>query len=52
LDDGPQRVMAQTVQYRTYNFAQALAMMEDVGLHFLSESRKGPQFLAFSKSNA
>jgi len=50
LDDGPQRVMAQTVQYRTYGFAQALAMLEALGLHFLPDSRQGPQFLAFAKS--
>ena len=52
LDDGPQRVMAQTVQYRIYSFTQALAMLEKLGLHFLSESRHGPQFLAFAKQSA
>ncbi|NBX55326.1 MAG: class I SAM-dependent methyltransferase [Betaproteobacteria bacterium] len=51
LDDGPHRVMAQTVQYRTYNFAQALTMLENVGLRFLNPSRTGHQFLAFVKSN-
>jgi cyclopropane fatty-acyl-phospholipid synthase-like methyltransferase len=52
LDDGPQRVMAQTVQYRTYSFAQTVAMLEKMGLHFLSASRQGPQFLAFVKQGA
>jgi cyclopropane fatty-acyl-phospholipid synthase-like methyltransferase len=49
LDDGPKRVMAQTVQYRTYPFTQALAMLEALGLHFVPDSRQGPQFLAFAK---
>jgi hypothetical protein len=42
--------MAQTVQYRTYSFTQALAMLEALGLHFLPASRQGPQFLAFAKN--
>jgi len=49
LDDGTQRVMAQTLQYRTYNFKQALSMLEKLGLHFLNTSSQNPQFLAFTK---
>jgi len=45
-------VMAQTVQYRTYTFAEALEMLEALGLHFLPASRQGPQFLAFAKHGA
>jgi hypothetical protein len=44
--------MAQTVQYRTYTFAEALAMLEALGLHFRNDSRQGPQFLAFAKHGA
>ena len=52
LDDGAQRVMEQTIHYRTYSFGEACAMLAEVGLHHDEEASKGHSdnlFIGFSK---
>lgn len=49
LADGDQRLMAQTIDYRTYSFTQALALLGEYG--FVHEpDLSGHQFMIFKKS--
>ena len=53
LDDGTERVMSQTIRYRTYGFEEACAMLSSVGLHYdedASRADSGSVFIGFSKS--
>ena len=50
LADGDTTLMAQTIQYRTYGFAQALALLEGFGFSYQPYSGDKPQFLTFTKS--
>ena len=50
LADGDNTLMAQTIQYRTYPFAQALEMLKGFGFTYQPYSGDKPQFLTFHKS--
>ena len=50
LADGDKTLMAQTIQYRTYGFAQALELLEGFGFSYQPYSGDKPQFLTFKKS--
>ena len=53
LDDGLRRVMSQTIQYRTYSFAEACDMLKKWGIEFDGFSHQqdqGGMFMAFGKS--
>lgn len=53
LDDGPQRVMAQTIHYRTYPFEQACAMLAQLGLQADAAAAQTPAsqlFIGFTKT--
>ena len=53
LDDGQERVMSQTIHYRTYSFDEACAMLASVGLHHDEDASQGNSdsvFIGFSKS--
>lgn len=50
LKDGAQTMMAQTVNYRTYSFAQAQEMMALYGFSYAPEQNRGKLFLGFNKS--
>jgi hypothetical protein len=43
-------MMAQTVNYRTYSFAQAQEMMALYGFSYAPEQNRGKLFLGFNKS--
>jgi SAM-dependent methyltransferase len=49
LDEG-QKVMSQTIDYRTYSWAQTLQMLGDLGLTFVPQSGGAGKFLAFRKT--
>ena len=49
LADGAQRVMSQTVQYRTYSFEDARKMMSEYGFEYAPEENRGKFFLGFRK---
>ena len=49
LADGDQRLMSQTIEYRTYGFEEALGLLRDHGFHHMPEN-SGSQFMAFQKS--
>lgn len=49
LDDGPRRVMSQSILYRTYTFDETLAMLDKVGLHLLMAPCHGRLFSVFGK---
>ncbi len=50
LADGDKTLMAQTIQYRTYSFAQALALLKGFGFTYQAFTGDKPQFLTFHKS--
>ena len=50
LADGDKTLMAQTIQYRTYSFAQALELLQAFGFTYQPYSGDKPQFLTFKKS--
>jgi len=50
LADGDNTLMAQTIQYRTYPFAQALEMLKGFGFTYQPYKGDKPQFLSFHKS--
>jgi SAM-dependent methyltransferase len=50
LADGDTTLMAQTIHYRTYSFAEALAMLKDLGFTYQAYAGDKPQFLTFNKS--
>ncbi len=50
LKDGAQTMMAQTVNYRTYTFAQAKDMLSQYGFTYASAQNRGQLFLGFTKS--
>ena len=49
LHDGDQKLMDQTVHYRTYTFAQAQALMGAYGFDFVAERDAHQLFLQFKK---
>jgi hypothetical protein len=49
LDEG-QRVMSQTIDYRTYSWSQTLQMLGDLGFSFVPQSGGAGKFLAFRKA--
>ena len=50
LSDGPNTLMAQTVEYRTYSFDQAKDMLSVHGLTYVPETRDNKLFLRFSRT--
>ena len=53
LDDGAERVMAQTIHYRTYSYDEACSMLAQVGLHpdeDVSHGTSGAMFIGFHKA--
>ncbi len=50
LIDAGQKVMAQTIDYRTYSWAQTLEMLGALGFTFLPQSGDTGKFLAFRKA--
>ena len=53
LNDGPERVMAQTIHYRTYTYGEACEMLAAVGLYpdeGASHATAGSLFIGFHKS--
>lgn len=50
LADGDKTLMAQTIQYRTYAFADALEMLQGFGFTYQPYSGDKPQFLSFKKA--
>ena len=53
LDDGAERVMSQTIHYKTYSFEEACEMLASVGLHpdpDASKAQSDQLFIGFSKS--
>ncbi len=50
LADVDKTLMAQTIQYRTYSFAQALDMLQGFGFTYQPYAGDKPQFLTFKKS--
>lgn len=50
LNDGETRLMAQTIDYRTYSFAQALEMMGVNGIEYAPQENRGHLFLGFKKT--
>ena len=50
LRDGKTTLMAQSTHYRTYSFAEALAMLGDYGFVYKPEAQTPKQFLRFTKS--
>ncbi len=50
LMDGAQKVMDQTVRYRTYSFAEAKALMGAYGFEHIPSTEKKPLFLQFGKT--
>lgn len=53
LDDGADRVMAQTIQYKTYSFDEACEMLASVGLHHDPDASRHDSaacFIGFSKA--
>ncbi len=49
LNDGPNKVMEQTVTYRTYSFEESLKMLSDNGFEYVPNSDTGKKFLSFKK---
>jgi SAM-dependent methyltransferase len=52
LDDGHERVMAQTIRYKTYTWQQACEMLAEVGLHPTLQTHPngtGALFIGFTK---
>jgi hypothetical protein len=50
LADGDTTLMAQTIHYRTYAFAEALDLLGGFGFSYQPYSDDKPQFLTFKKS--
>ena len=50
LDDGDQRLMSQRIDYRTYAFDEALAMLASLGLHHQPSPEGDTSFVRFVKS--
>lgn len=50
LNDGEQRLMAQTIQYRTYSFDAAMDMMGAYGIAYAPQENRGNLFLGFKKA--
>lgn len=50
LADDADVVMRQTIRYRTYDFAESLALLGQYGFQYCPEERRGAHFLAFRKS--
>lgn len=50
LIDQGRRVMAQTIDYRTYSWAQTLSMLGELGFSFVPQSGGSAKFLAFRKA--
>ncbi len=50
LADGDTTLMAQTIHYRTYAFAEALDLLKGFGFSYQPYSGDKPQFLTFTKS--
>jgi hypothetical protein len=50
LADGDKTLMAQTIHYRTYGFAEALALLKSFGFTYQPYTGDRPQFLTFQKS--
>jgi SAM-dependent methyltransferase len=49
LDDGPHRVVDQTIQYRTYNFSDAQSLMASYGFEYRPTDSASRLFLQFEK---
>ena len=49
LDDGKNRVVDQTIQYRTYNFANARSLMASYGFEYRPTDSVNRLFLQFEK---
>ena len=49
LSDGDKTVMAQTVHYRTYDFAQSQQMLSAYGFDYQPQATSNPKFLTFKK---
>jgi len=47
--DGPNTVMAQTLQYRTYAFTDACRMLSAQGFEYAPQQGREHRFLAFTK---
>lgn len=50
LDDGPHRLMEQSIDYRTYSFAQACEILASMGLVYQPTAVNAAQFVSFVKS--
>ncbi len=50
LSDGDKTLMAQTIEYRTYAYADALEMLQGFGFTYQPYLGDKPQFLSFTKS--
>ena len=50
LDDGDQRLMSQRIDYRTYDFEEALEMLASLGLHHQPSPQGDHSFVRFVKS--
>ena len=48
IDEG-RKVMAQTIDYRTYSWERTLGMLGDLGFTFIPQSGDAGKFLAFRK---
>ena len=49
LDDGPHRLMEQSIDYRTYPFAQACEILASLGLVYQPSAVNAAQFVSFVK---
>ena len=50
LIDQGRKVMAQTIDYRTYSWSQTLALLGELGFEFVPQSGGAAKFLAFRKA--
>jgi SAM-dependent methyltransferase len=50
LADASQTVMAQTLQYRTYSFAETRRMLSEYGFEYIPEAGTKKRFLGFTKT--
>ena len=50
LADDAKTVMAQTLEYRTYTFAESRSLLSDFGFEYVPNGGNNPRFLAFAKT--